>query len=920
MLKVPAFQYYEDLRVTIFQDDTKWWKFYQIPDYVSVRKDINGNPVALLVKYAFSDQDREEKPDLPRGGGIMNFDVELRVEESDEKTLRGRLQKYVDGEWGRLKSLADAENVPVESLTLPSWHNRTNGVPRPVDDPTTPPELKIEDVKLGLDPDRPEAPPGDRPPQIELSYPEWTSGTFTVLAPTSANLVSHAVVEGPLSLTGPNTAAVQMELTEAGATFMQKTLLEETGDGATDMLPVGVRMSVEFLSRLPPCNLRIEADSRAVFKALESIDHDYDNYRCPRPRRRTADIAHYETQLEAAVEAKLINVQLDTGMLELDSDLVSALRSTAMEVVTSMMEKQFFEETEPPADEEVDLTKEKTDYYILKQQDKVTFESFFYNETINSVTKTQKHPQGTLQAFFAGVSAEDMKKFVRVVDLTDTFFMTLNLEVNCFADFEKNPIAFVEVQLRYDGRDENGDLVQKQETFTFDKDNKKAVWDPSLIGAKREYFYRWRVAYLGREPGEFTRWEHDRTPTLNLSIPDSGRVDLRILAGAIDFAQTVDHVQVTVTYEDRANDVEKQSQTFKLTDGQLEQHYTRDIFADWDKPVTWQALFVLKDGQVIEGEEQQTVDRTLLINAPLFDKLDVGLVPVGTGWDQVTQTVINLVYDDDANDYHVDQAFQIKTLAEFKTWAVVLQNRELRKFKYKVTTAFSDGDFHASDFIEADGDQSIMIKVDDEPRLDVTVMPTTVDFAATPVVTCTLRYDDDEADIHERETFAFDDTRKDPQSWSVLIADNERGRYSHELIYHTLEGIVRRDPVETDETVLVIPRVARAEVKCQFNARQINFTDTPVVELHVDYQDPVNGRDHSDTFTLETPADKPVFQNPIGETSPTEFTVHVTYHKADGTMHEMEPVVLDRKQWVVPRYLEHAVPVEEPEPEPEPVA
>ncbi|MGH8564662.1 MAG: hypothetical protein ACREXW_11490 [Gammaproteobacteria bacterium] len=910
MLKVPAFQYYEDMRVTVYQDDTKWWKFYEVPDYVSVRKDINGNPVALLVKYAFSDQDREEKPDLPRGGGLMNFDVELKVMESDEETLRKRLQKYVDGEWKRLKSLADSQNVPVQSLTLPSWHNRTNGVPRPADDPTTPPELTITDVKLGLDPDRPEAPPGDQPPQIELSYPEWTKGTFAVLAPTSANLVTHAVVEGPLSLTGPNTAAIMMELTEAGATFMQKTLLEQTGEGASDLLPVGVRMSLSFLSRLPPVTLRVEADSRAVYKALESIDHDYDNYAC-----RTDDIAHYETQLEMAVQAKLINVQLDTGMLELESDLVSELRSTAMEVVTGMMEKSFFEETEPPADE-TDLTTAETDYYILKQREEVHFESFFYKEQINSVVETEKHPQGTLQSFFAGVSAADMKKFVRVVDLTDTFFMTLNLEVNCFADFEKNPIAFVEVQLRYDGRDENGDQVQKQETFTFDKDNKKAVWDPSLIGAKREYFYRWRVGYTGREPGEFTDWERDRTPTLNLSIPDSGRVDLRILAGAIDFAQTVDHVQVTVTYEDRANDVEKQSQTFKLSDGQLEQRYTREIFADWDKPVTWQALFVLKDGQVIEGEEEKTVDRTLLINAPLFDKLDVGLVPVGTGWDQVTQTIINLVYHDDANDYHVDQAFQIKTLAEFKTWAVVLQNRDLRKFKYKVTTAFNDGDFHATDFIDADGDQSIMIKVDDEPRLDVSVMPTTVDFAATPVVTCTLRYDDDEADIHQRQTFAFDETKKNPESWRVAIADNERNKYSHEFVYHTFEGVVRREPVETDETVLVIPRVARAEVKCQFNARQLNFTDTPVVELHVDYEDPVNGRDHSNTFTLESPADKPLFQHPIGETSPTEFTVFVIYHKADGTMHEMDPVRLDRKQWVVPRYLEDRVRVEDPLPGP----
>ena len=330
----------------------------------------------------------------------------------------------------------------------------------------------------------------------------------------------------------------------------------------------------------------------------------------------------------------------------------------------------------------------------------------------------------------------------------------------------------------------------------------------------------------------------------------------------------------------------------------------------------WQARFVLKDGQVIEGEEQKTVDRTLLINAPLFDKLDVGMVPVGTGWDQVTQTIINLVYDDDANDYHVDQAFQIKTLAEFKTWAVVLQNRDLRKFKYKITTAFNDGDFHATDFIDADGDQSIMIKVDDEPRLDVSVMPTTVDFAATPVVDLHAALRRRRGRHPRAQTFAFDETSKAPESWSVAIADNERAKYTHELVYHTFEGVVRREPVETDETVLVIPRVARAEVKCQFNARQINFTDTPVVELHVDYEDPVNGRDHSDTFTLETPADKPLFQHPIGETSPTEFTVHLTYHKADGTMHEMEPIRLDRKQWVVPRYLEHAVRVEEPLPDP----
>ena len=36
MLKVPAFQYYEDMRVTVYQDDTKWWKFYMMPDLVKL--------------------------------------------------------------------------------------------------------------------------------------------------------------------------------------------------------------------------------------------------------------------------------------------------------------------------------------------------------------------------------------------------------------------------------------------------------------------------------------------------------------------------------------------------------------------------------------------------------------------------------------------------------------------------------------------------------------------------------------------------------------------------------------------------------------------------------------------------------------------------------------------------------------------
>ena len=73
MLKVPSYRYFKDQRVTAYQDNTVWWKFYLIPDYVSIRRDANGDPIFLLIKYAFSDQDRAKNPSLPVGGGFDGF-------------------------------------------------------------------------------------------------------------------------------------------------------------------------------------------------------------------------------------------------------------------------------------------------------------------------------------------------------------------------------------------------------------------------------------------------------------------------------------------------------------------------------------------------------------------------------------------------------------------------------------------------------------------------------------------------------------------------------------------------------------------------------------------------------------------------------------------------------------------------------
>ena len=889
MLKVPSFSYFEDLKVTVYQDDTMFWKFYTVPDYISIRKDVNGNPVFLLIKYAFGDQDREENPDLGRGGGYMAFDTEMRVEESQRDELLRRLQDYVDDEWNRLKELAESHGSKVQGARLSSVRFHRGGVNIN--------QLGVHDIRLGLPTDVPEAPPGDAPPKVIVTIPQWTEGKFNVSAPQSEALVSHRVTEGLLSLTGNNNAAVNMDLTEAGATFMQKTLVETDGSGATDMTPIQVVYDLKFWARIPPVRLLVRADTRSVYLGLKEIDHDYDGHSCSED-----DMTHYETSMKMAIDANVIKVSFDTGTLDLDNEFLQEMRDSAMGLVRDLIKDRFFKkaerEEESSGDDPTDefVNSEKNIHY-LKTEMEMDYSTIEYEETMTSIVEWPVRPQGTLQAFLHGVSPAEMRKYVREIDLNDPFFMTLGLTVNVFADWE--PIAFVEVQVRYDGRDENGDLVEKQETFTMSKDHITETWDPSLIKAKREYGYRYRMAFLGREPERFTRWEKDRTPTLNLSIAKAGKVHIRIQAGQIDF-KTMDHVQVDVSYKDTGSGIQEEVNTYKLADGQLEQVYERDIFTEWDRPARYRCRFILKDGQMIETDWEETLSQRLLINAPLYDTLDVRMLPSGE-WEDVVQSVVSLRYADEANDYHIDEAYAIKKLDEFKTWSVALRDTSHREFEYQVITSFKNGDLRDGEWEKGDGDQTLPIHVESVPHLKVNILANLVDFAVTPVVELTLRYDDDEADIHEVQTFAL--TEKKVAEWNIVIADEDRLKYTYDLTYHTADGeSLSEDPVTQDSTSVVVPKLKVPEVAATLIPKLVNFTETPVVEANVNYRDEANDIEFTDTLIF-TEAKEQGFQLVVTEDSPKEYELQITYHLPDGNVVERPAVVLSKKRLLIPRFV-----------------
>ena len=533
MLKVPSYRYFKDQRVTAYQDDTVWWKFCLIPDYVSIRRDANGDPIILLIKYALSDQDRAKNPSLPVGGGFMVFDVELTAAEDDTKKVTDVLQADVNDIWNQMKALADSGGKPVEGYTLDSWYY-LNGH----GDPSNPihTTLGVNDLLLGLGAQAPQAPPGDAPPKVVLDMPTWTDGTFSISAPQSTELVSHRVTDGKVSLVGNNVAAVNMDLTDAGATFMQKTLLNTDGTGASDLTPIQVTYNLEFLARVPPVHILVQADSRALYEGVKSVYHDYQDNDC------SNDVmTHAETNMAMAVQSGLVKIQIDPGTLPLTSDFLQQLTTSATNFVFDQIKNNFFGQKQGPPPNQDDPTKDfvnsdNTIYYLKTDMD-FTAIHIGYDETVAAMQEWLANPQGTLQAFFAGLSAEKMKQFIRVVDLNDPFFQTLGLTASAFAPWDEH-IDFIEASFRYDGQDNAGNPQEKVQAFTFTKDHTTDIWDPRLLDGKREYQYQWRVGYSGHGTSGFSNWTSSTSPKLNLDVGDPGHILVKVARRGMSTGRT----------------------------------------------------------------------------------------------------------------------------------------------------------------------------------------------------------------------------------------------------------------------------------------------------------------------------------------------------------------------------------------------
>ncbi len=838
MLKAPAFKEVND--VTIFQDDTIWYKFYPIAAFPTVRSDRNGKPVFLLVKYEISEDEREANSKLPIGGGYINFDTQLEVSADDLAVIQADLQTWVNEEFGRLRAGSADDQAKVAGMTAA--------------------------------------------PTVTFGTPTWTNGTVTMSAPQTALLVTDRVAQGTPSLLANNIAVFSMDLTADGAQFMEQTLVSPSGQGATDLTPLQVAYDLKFWARMPPATVHVEVDSKQA--------HTQVSDQCPNADWRSN---WWETYRDTAESTGIIKVKIDNADGKLGPEELNALRSFALDMVKELIEKKFFEADDalPTDHDDSDNTRSNAPRrWQFKSNYSEASMSIKFDLEQSEVVEWHIAPQATLETFFKGVKKETLSQYIRKVHLDDPFFKNINVTVRANADYKDPEIQDVVVELAYAATDENGQPHEDGHTFTFTSSDPQ-TWTTDMIGGKREYRYRWRVDFRNREPGTFSTWVTSASDALNLSIIAPGRVAVDIIAGAIDWANLVDRIDVLLTYADPAHGVPSSPFPIPLTATKLQDHHEWLIYQPWTQPISYQTTFTLKDGRppiVMPQQWTASPAQTVIpIQSPADSSLKVNLFPTGNGWDEVVLVSVDLSYDDSGNDYSVVDNLILKNNQDLRTWKVPLRDKHQLGFSYQTHVSYKTNSTHSGWHKVPNDDYMVTLPITIDSSFTgtkVKVCPLAPQSGVIfPLTEVTLECTMAGAATH-RTTLVFNDATQ--QTWLLPdIPGDAPIDYSYTVIFHPAGSESQTLPTmehQKNATIILPQYKPPTAGKLPISVRSFaDFNATPLVVVDMIYDDTNSNARQSGSVQLDK-AGPQVWQVDAKDINqPGQVTFTFTYYGADGS-------------------------------------
>jgi hypothetical protein len=408
------------------------------------------------------------------------------------------------------------------------------------------------------------------------------------------------------------------------------------------------------------------------------------------------------------------------------------------------------------------------------------------------------------------IAPPEIQKRIVEADLTKPYFTVLDVPVKITANFERDPIAAIQVFFDYHQKDDRTNEVKVHtDAFTFDTGSETFRFRTVMAKdrnnvPKDTYTYRSKIIYKASAKSEETPLKESRDRALVIGYDELNCVQVQAQWGAIP-APIVERVMVSFEYPGLATPTAKKD-VFLTPATPIDGWFTYTA-GNPSREYQYRVTYFLADGQRMEMPPETSTSNSLVINAPFDRPLEVTFVPQGT-FPPLAAIIVSARYHDPESNYEVEDVRTLTGLGESWTWNVPLRDRTKRDFEYKVDLTFADGSAKMGEY--QPGTEGVVLVGDREPSklLPIEVVPSLLDMDATwKLVIVRLRYEDMDNSISEEHVFKITSTNSNDEfKWSVPVKDANKRSFSYTVQAFGYDSSNKKvvGPVETEDTPLVL--------------------------------------------------------------------------------------------------------------------
>lgn len=676
---------YSTKDISVFPDDRDCNLFYLIRTTPILRRDKDNEPIFRATFWSGEKTDDYDKVVAGLKGGYIRFDINLGISEEEEMKIKEDLiragvpkKRYneLKSEYEKRKKLFS--NKPMNSELLQKKLAEYEKDKK--DKKEQRPNYKAEEGQ-GFMSAIAEADyttldePATRADKIAFGSILFTEGTVDLVQEKDGTLVNWHSGGGQPAMIGDNNSANYLSLTPTGAAVFYKMIKNRSYD-------TGIRFNLKFKMRLPALNIRIYAASEQTnFSWIDHID-----------KGCTGDINAREiTQI--LTDQGYIKIDVTSGEGDLPEEIVAGVRESMMSLVTKKVEDVIQTRIAAMTPEE----RQSKSKQIVAEEFK-SFVQMDYNEQV--VIEKNVAPQATICDFFKGISDEQIKRMINMVDLAEEEFSFTRIAACASAPWDE--VERVLVDAEYVSLPDNDKNRRWSGMFTSANpsiEDAKQIWTfrpPKNDNGKIKY--KTTVLLKGSDKPIVLPEQTTTGTYLMVGVGHIGNIDIEINAHpnvpylANELKPTGMLVDVKYQYDKPDGKKVTVNDQLVIDDPGLKGEYTKKIGALMDKPIRYKVTYIFKDLDPISMTEKSlTLDSNgtakIYADFPFKDRrfFEIDVPGSLTKDDKIKKVSGHIQYGNITYKYEFDD--------QWETYAVDLYSPKgkMSKFTYDFDLKYADG-------------------------------------------------------------------------------------------------------------------------------------------------------------------------------------------------------------------------------------